>query len=876
MRWGTAAAATILLFGALFVASELSATGPALTWRVSLGPDCLRATTSIRANWIWSRPSELHSVSSDGKLDVEQLTAADSTGREVVVTRGAHERGSVVRLPSGTARCEFTIPLQGHLVRGNISHGYAGSDGALVLPLNRYFFGCDVVLGARAPALAPDLLARGILVDGPLREIAGSDAPLAALSVECVRPSDAERLCAWTGDALVQLSESGIPVPERRPTLLIVPVTSSAARFELGLRSESEVYAVEASSTAPCESTFRDLSRSAVERLARRRPKAERTLWRSMASTIALGLESRVDPAAAERQRERIQRAYESMPPIRAAPSQAASFVGDMAWITEDIIAPRLWDEYLRETVGTPEPWDWLREVMAAGPEDPIDLWIERRFGASNRLRFEQLLNQPGVHLRTAPIPEARRFPLADSIGERLDQDRHSERYRFVFTALGMGFLDNCGCARSQSGGLPRRRTAIEQMRQRDPSVVVLELGDFLAPPLSDMARTVAQSEAAIEILAGCNYSAVVPGVAELSCDPDWLVATCLRQGLPMTAANVKRADGTLVPWPEHVIVQVGGREVHVVGIVEPAFDRFRREALEKRVLPNWELEPVLPALRRALSNARRDQIWVCAGSITAQSVEQILADPIAANIDAIFSCAWRLHMRAPTQDVADAITLLDAPQVGRFGGAYYCYPLLERFGLTTSLLEIDRRGQLVLGQSRGITLPPELPRHVEAVLALDRLARLEAGDAATWQASPLSKLAAERRGDTGYAGSEACRACHERQHSQWLSTPHARAVSALAAKAREFDPACLRCHTTGFLLGGYDPTWDERQRFENVQCETCHGPGALHVERAQMGDVQAAPLRRLPTNDVCVCCHDEANSPTFDFEQRIHHVKHH
>ncbi len=876
MRWSIAAAATLLVVGALLVAPKLSATGPSLAWSISLDSDGLRATSPVRSTWAWPRAFELHSVSADGRLDVAQLTAADRLGRQVAIAHEAHECGTVVRLPSSAARCEFTLPLQGHLLRGNLSHGYAGSDGAIVLPLRRYFFGGGVVLGARAPALASELLARGVLVDGPLLDIAGASTPLAALSVALVRASDAERLRVWTEDALVHLSDSGVPAPDRRPTLLIVPATSSAARFELGLQPDAEVYAVEACSTAPCESTFRDLSRSAAERLVRRRPKTERTLWRSMASTIALGLEARVDPAAAERQHERIRRAYESMPPIRAVPSQSASFVGEMAWITEDIIAPRLWEEYFRETIGASTPWDWLREAMASAADDPIELWVERRFGASNRARFERLFNQPGVHLRTAPTEDARRFPLADSIGERPDQEQPSERYRFVFSALGMGFLDNCGCARSQSGGLPRRRTAIEQVRQQDPSVILLELGDFLAPPLSDMARTALHSEAAIEILAGCKYATVVPGMAELSCDPDWLVSACLRHGLPMTVANVKRADGVAVPWPEHVTVRVGAREVHVVGVVEPAFDRFRREAIEKRVLPNWDLEPVLPALRRVLSSARQDQIWVCAGSITAQSVEQILADPIAAKIDAIFSCAWRLHMRAPTQDDADTVALLDAPQVGRFGGAYYCYPLLERFGLTSSLLEIDHRGRLVLGESRGIALPPELPRHVESVRTLDRLARLEAGDASTWQPSPLSSLTAEARGDTGYAGSDACQTCHEREHSQWLTTPHARAMSALAAKAREFDPACLRCHTTGFLLGGYHPTSDARQRFENVQCENCHGPAASHVERALQGDARAAPLRRSPTHDVCVCCHDAANSPTFDFNQRIHDVKHH
>ncbi|MBN2108414.1 MAG: redoxin domain-containing protein, partial [Deltaproteobacteria bacterium] len=79
-----------------------------------------------------------------------------------------------------------------------------------------------------------------------------------------------------------------------------------------------------------------------------------------------------------------------------------------------------------------------------------------------------------------------------------------------------------------------------------------------------------------------------------------------------------------------------------------------------------------------------------------------------------------------------------------------------------------------------------------------------------------------------GYSGHERCQICHEKQHIQWSLTMHANAIASVRRKGREDDPSCVSCHVTGWgQQGGYRIEDKATSRhLENVQCETCHGPG--------------------------------------------------
>ena len=130
------------------------------------------------------------------------------------------------------------------------------------------------------------------------------------------------------------------------------------------------------------------------------------------------------------------------------------------------------------------------------------------------------------------------------------------------------------------------------------------------------------------------------------------------------------------------------------------------------------------------------------------------------------------------------------------------------------------------------------------------------------------------------------CTDCHDDMAAAWAGTGHAsmftRAIDGLVSD--HYGPDCITCHTTGFnnrpeaVNGGFDDlaieagwtlpetlepgNWDAMLQdypqvagMANVQCESCHGPGYLHVYESSRRE----PMISLGLSyGVCAQCHAE------------------
>lgn len=137
-----------------------------------------------------------------------------------------------------------------------------------------------------------------------------------------------------------------------------------------------------------------------------------------------------------------------------------------------------------------------------------------------------------------------------------------------------------------------------------------------------------------------------------------------------------------------------------------------------------------------------------------------------------------------------------------------------------------------------------------------------------------------------GEAAIPECAACHGSKADAWAATQHATIFSGGidGLESDHYGPNCISCHTTGFnnrpeaVNGGFDDVaaeagwefpaelqegnWEqmvedypEVAALANVQCESCHGPGADHVT----GDVQAmGPIGTSLEYGTCAQCHAE------------------
>jgi hypothetical protein len=116
-----------------------------------------------------------------------------------------------------------------------------------------------------------------------------------------------------------------------------------------------------------------------------------------------------------------------------------------------------------------------------------------------------------------------------------------------------------------------------------------------------------------------------------------------------------------------------------------------------------------------------------------------------------------------------------------------------------------------------------------------------------------------------GYVGARTCAACHTGAYYWWTTTRHARAYRTLEANGRALDLDCIGCHVTGFEAPG-GANLGHLDELRGVGCESCHGPGGLHVDNPR--DTRSAIRRSVPSA-VCTACHDGDHSDHFDYGKR-------
>ena len=157
---------------------------------------------------------------------------------------------------------------------------------------------------------------------------------------------------------------------------------------------------------------------------------------------------------------------------------------------------------------------------------------------------------------------------------------------------------------------------------------------------------------------------------------------------------------------------------------------------------------------------------------------------------------------------------------------------------------------------------------------------------------------------DYKFVGNAKCKMCHKKvdageQYAKWEASLHAKSFETLKSESSAKiaadmgisvnaweAPECLKCHTTGFGMGGYEvkcadfwnPEPEDKagvkavKRMNGLQavgCEACHGPGSKYKSKKTMqgiytGDLNGTDFGLLSiTEETCTVCHNDG-SPTF------------
>jgi len=396
------------------------------------------------------------------------------------------------------------------------------------------------------------------------------------------------------------------------------------------------------------------------------------------------------------------------------------------------------------------------------------------------------------------------------------------------------GWIVPCGCASNQSGGLPRRGSYVAKLRESGDVI----LADVGGAPTGTSAYDLLKFEAIIRGEVAMGIAAHNLGAAEVAFGLEELLRLQERTSVTWVSANVRSREGDLVGNPL-IIVSAGGRRLAIVGVMSPSFATDEVQVVEPR-------DAVLEALEQS---ADQYDALVVLAYLPEDELRQFAE--MLPEADLIVGGPTG----QPVQPTRVGPTLLaSATNQGKF---------LARFELPNS------------GGGRWVGQIDELDgQYLDDAEQIANLrlfyGRLQQEDISANQTSFAPVLPESVPADFAVAGTESCRECHEENCEAWDDSAHAHAWKSLQDKGAHVDPACQRCHTTGYgQPGGFVSAGRSANRVA-VGCESCHGPSLGHVDDPE---VRTAFFSRAKHR--CARCHDRENSPDFEFDEYWEKIRH-
>jgi hypothetical protein len=128
----------------------------------------------------------------------------------------------------------------------------------------------------------------------------------------------------------------------------------------------------------------------------------------------------------------------------------------------------------------------------------------------------------------------------------------------------------------------------------------------------------------------------------------------------------------------------------------------------------------------------------------------------------------------------------------------------------------------------------------------------------------------AAQPGAAAYVGSARCQTCHAPAYAWWTQHAHGRAYTTLEQVHKQFNLSCVSCHVTGYGKPG-GSTVVNNQGLTHVGCESCHGPGSLHVDKPAAENTK---LTSAPGEAVCKQCHTPEHSDLFEFQTYVARIR--
>ncbi len=433
------------------------------------------------------------------------------------------------------------------------------------------------------------------------------------------------------------------------------------------------------------------------------------------------------------------------------------------------------------------------------------------------------------------------------------------------------GYLRNCGCSAGQAGGELRKARIFKMERQEalkpkpadrghDPAVVLLDIGNF-SNALSKVTR--AEAGGVVKSMAKLEYDAVGLGSQELEYSQADLLALLSPAGLPLTTANLrfiapatgedKSSELNALIKPYQVKQLTDGFTIGLIHVIDlNVLSRLGQKT-------GFELKEPAAAVSEVMqAHGAEAQLWIL--SIADPRNNTADRDKLAAIPDLTLLIGY--PRRTP---------LADEPQQAA-AVPYLVAPPFERAkDIVRATIGFTADGAIETALAEEVMIPDTVTPDEYVQTLVDEIQP---------ELERLTNEEAEMQDQPGvhprYVGTTACATCHPAIVKQLSASHHTQAYETLKAKDQQRSAACLPCHVTGYnKAGGWNILKNtEREELRGVHCESCHGPGEYHVALKTDAPVPAdltangrnAAGLLTAGEQTCKVCHDEPNSPKFDF----------
>jgi hypothetical protein len=340
------------------------------------------------------------------------------------------------------------------------------------------------------------------------------------------------------------------------------------------------------------------------------------------------------------------------------------------------------------------------------------------------------------------------------------------------------------------------------------------------------------------------QYDVMNVGAREARFSPAQLQDARQHSPVPIISANLlDRSTGQPLFEP-YILLERAGRHVAVLGVLDPF-------SLKGKTSEGLEIAEMSSVLARYIPELRKKADLLIVLAFTDESTLSKLADQFFE--PDIFLGG---NVSQPAQELKRVNKSLvyyvtnEARTVGRL-----------RLRLSPGARPEPLENEIVFLHDK-IPQDKAIATLAKAARAEIRKTRLKVDDPAFTQTDAIPGV----RRAASYTGSERCIECHKQAGAVWRNSGHARAFSSLVAREADADPNCIACHTVGFgSPTGYLRNAG-REKHVDVGCESCHGPGSLHVKQREGDKSIDFRYRPLGAGDCLKCHHGEFSRP-FDWE---------